>query len=191
MRKRIAGILAVLCLTFNASGYLFAHCDTMDGPVAMDSRKALETNNVNYVLKWVLKIDEKEILEAFTIASKVKNSGAEAKELAERFFIETVVRVHRNGEGVAYTGVKPSGTPVDEKILAADNAIKIGNLKPLENHIPADRLPKLKELFDKVILLKNFSVDNVEEGREYVEAYVKFFHYAEGEKLEHSHHESH
>lgn len=30
-----------------------AHCDTMDGPTVKDALKAMETDNVNYALKWV------------------------------------------------------------------------------------------------------------------------------------------
>ena len=36
--------------------------------------------------------------------------------------------------------------------------------------------------------LKDFDVNRVEEGREYIEAYVQFFKFAEGED---EHHESH
>lgn len=31
------------------------------------------------------------------------------------------------------------------------------------------------------MLLKNFDVNNIEVGREYVESYFHFFHFAEGE----------
>ena len=32
---------------------LFAHCDTMEGPVVTDAQKALGHNNINYVPKWI------------------------------------------------------------------------------------------------------------------------------------------
>jgi len=38
----------------------------------------------------------------------------------------------------------------------------------------------LHEKFEKVMKKKNFKKDNVEAGREYVEAYVIFIHYVEG-----------
>jgi len=37
------------------------------------------------------------------------------------------------------------------------------------------------------MLLKNFDVNNVLAGREYIEAYVQFFHFAEGEEEGHDH----
>jgi hypothetical protein len=163
-----------------------AHCDTMDGPVVKDAKKAIETNNVNYVLKWVRVEDEKEIKEAFNLAMKVRPLSQEARLLADKYFFETLVRVHRAGEGMAFTGVKPSGTPIDEKIKAADQSIESGNLAALEKMVPEDQHPELQRRFDRVESLKNFDVNNVKAGREYIEAYVQFFHFAEGETEAHA-----
>ena len=49
-----------------------------------------------------------------------------------------------------------------------------------------DILPELTRRFDKVMSLKNFDVNNVEAGREYIEAYVQFFKFAEGEEEAHA-----
>lgn len=164
----------------------FAHCDSKDGPVVAAANKALQENNVNYVLLWVQPADEKEIKEAFELSMKVRSLSPEAQTLADNYFYETLVRLHRSSEGIPYTGLKPSGTPIDEKILAADQSISMGNLSPLNDLVPEDKLPELKIRFDKVMSLKNYDVNDVQAGREYVEAYVNFFHYAEGED-EHKH----
>jgi hypothetical protein len=171
-----------LLLTINV---VFAHCDTMEGPVVKDAKIAIEKNNVNYVLKWVGAADEKEIREAFALVMKVRPLSADARLLADKYFFETLVRVHRAGEGMAFTGVKPSGTPIDEKILAADKSIESGNLSELEKMVPENQRPELRERFKRVNSLKNFDVNNVKAGREYIEAYVQFFHYAEGETEDH------
>jgi len=65
----------------------------------------------------------------------VRRLNSDAMILADKFFFETLVRLHRSGEGVPYTGVKPSGTPVDDKILAADKSIEAGNLSPLKDKV--------------------------------------------------------
>jgi len=117
---------------------------------------------------------------------KVRELSPEAKILADKYFFETLVRLHRSGEGLPYTGVKPSGTPVDDKILAADKSIELGNLSPLKDKISKEMLPELTERFEKVMALRNFDVNKVEAGREYVEAYVKFFKFAEGEEEGHN-----
>jgi hypothetical protein len=158
-----------------------AHCDTVDGPVIIDAKKAIETGNLNYVLKWVKQDSEKEITDIFELAMRVRKLDSEAKELSDRYFFENLVRIHREGEGAPFTGLKPSGTHIDEKVLAADKSIETGDLSPLESMVSDDKKNELSEKFDRVMKLKNFDVNDVDAGREYVEAYVAFFHLAEGE----------
>lgn len=186
-----SGRLAILTalLMIISTGVSLAHCDTMDGPVIKDANLALDGNNINYALKWVQEADEPELREAFALTMKVRKLGPDAQALADRYFFDTLVRLHRNGEGVGFTGVKPAGTPVDERILAADRAIEVGNLTPLAGKVPEEKKHELHVLFDKVMALKNFDVNDVKAGREYVAAYVSFFKFAEGE--EHAHAESH
>lgn len=184
--RAIFFIVPILMLKANVT---FAHCDTMDGPVVRDARLAFENNNVNYVLKWVGRQDEAEVQEAFALTMKVRKLGPDAQTLADRWFFETLVRLHRSGEGVPYTGVKPSGTPVDERILAADRSIDLGDLSPLKGLVAEEKLPELGERFKRVISLKDFNINDMEAGREYIEAYVQFFKFAEGE--EDGHNEAH
>jgi Family of unknown function (DUF6448) len=87
----------------------FGHCDTLDGPVIGLARKALEAGNVNLVLPWVRAEDERELRRAFEHALAVRKLGAEACELADTHFFETLVRIHRASEGAPYTGLKPAG----------------------------------------------------------------------------------
>ncbi|MFI3705934.1 DUF6448 family protein [Streptococcus parauberis] len=171
-----AAIMAIIPLSASA------HCDTMDGPTVVDGKKAMESNNVNYVMKWVAPEYQKEITDKFNLSMKVKDQSPEAKELAEQYFFSEVVRVHRAGEGAPFDGLKPSGTPIDEKVLAADKSIEVGNLSPLEGMTEKEKMPELKERFEKVMSLKDYDVNDLEAGREYIEAYVKFFKFAEGEE---------
>lgn len=173
----------ILLVAFLATNVSFAHCDTMDGPLVKDAIKAMDQNNINYVLKWVPAANEAEIKEAFKLVMKVRGLNSDAKELSEKYFFDTLVRIHRAAEGVPFTGVKPSGTPIDEKILAADKSLEIGNLTPLNGKIPEKDIPELTKRFQKAMSLKSFDVNNVEAGREYIEAYVQFFKFAEGEEV--------
>lgn len=165
-----------------------AHCDTMDGPAVKDAIRAMDTGNVNYVLKWVQPKYEAEVSRAFRMSMKVKDINADTKNLAEQYFFEILLRDHRAGEGVAFDGVKPHGWPVDERVKAADQSIALGNLEPLKGLVEPDKWPEMQKRFQKVMSLKDFDVNRVEEGREYIEAYVQFFKFAEGED---EHHESH
>jgi hypothetical protein len=146
----------------------------------------MENNNVNYVLKWIQPEYEDEITDKFNLSMKIKDLSPEAKEIAEQYFFGELVRIHRAGEDAPFTGLKPYGTPADEIVLAADQSIEVGNLTPLEGLIEEERMPELEERFENVMGLMDYDVNNVEAGRKYIEAYVKFFKFAEGEE-DHGH----
>jgi hypothetical protein len=176
----ITVITAMLVLVFfprKAS----AHCDTADGPTAADGMKALDTGNINFALKWIMPEYEHELRDIFEKTVKVRRLSKDAKELADMYFLETLVRLHRAGEGAPFEGLKPHGTPIDKKVAAADKSIEIGNLSPLRGLVTEEEMTKLRELFDKVMSVKDFDADDVQAGREYIEAYVRFFKFAEGE----------
>ena len=189
--KRRKGLITffIAALMIASTGALQAHCDTMDGPVIKDALLAISGNNVNYILKWVQPGDEPVLREAFALAMSVRGLGPEAKTVADRYLFDTLVRLHRNGEGVGFDGVKPTGTPVDARVLAADRSIETGNLSPLANMVPADRKHELHVRFDRVMALKNYDINDVVAGRKYVMAYVSFFKFAEGE--DDAHHAGH
>jgi hypothetical protein len=155
-----------------------AHCDTLDGPVVTAGRSALETGRLEPVLAWVQPGDEAEIRNAFASARAVRKSGKEARELADRWFFETLVRVHRAGEGAPFTGLKPAGTP-DPAVAAADRLVAKGEVKPLEELL----VHSVREgLHAHVARLKQERppADDVAAGRRWVAAYVPFVHWAEG-----------
>lgn len=155
-----------------------AHCDALDGPVVSAARQALDSGNVNLVLVWVQKGDEAEIRRVFQQASTVRKTGAEARNLADAYFFETLVRIHRAGEGAPYTGLKQAGTAAPP-VAAGDKAIATGQLQPLGKLI-ADRNEKgLHEHFERVMAQKTYAPSDVEAGRAYSRAYVEFVHYAE------------
>ena len=155
-----------------------AHCDTMDGPVVLDARTALEKKDVTAVLKWVNPEAEAEIKAAFAKTLAVRTKGTEARELADQFFFETLVRIHRAGEGAGYTGLKPAGS-VEPPVAAADKAIETGKLQPL-GKLVSDRMEKgLHAHFDEVMAKRKYDANDVAAGRAYSSAYVEFTHYAE------------
>ena len=176
---------AVLLKPLRAS----AHCDTMEGPTAQDGLRALDTGNLALALKWVTPAGEEELREVFERARAARDLGPAAREVADRWFVENLVRIHRAGEGAAFLGVQPYGAPVDERVRAADSAIASGDLAPLRGLVPADRWPELEHRFATVLERRDYDESDVDAGRAYIEAYVSFFKYAEGEDHEHGHHD--
>lgn len=168
-----------------------AHCDTAEGPAVKDGRKALETGNLNYALKWIPADGEAEMRDVFEKALKVRTLGAEAAELADRLFLETMVRIHRMGEGVGFTGIQPVGTQIDPVVKAADEAIALDSDADLLPMVPEERRAELDKRFRAALAIKDFDVDDVAAARRYIAAYVSFFKYAEGEDHEHHGQEGH
>lgn len=182
----LAGASAVLALMVPQPAR--AHCDTMDGPTVADGRRALESGNVNHALKWIGEPHEAELTKAFGLARRVRDLGDDARELADQYFLETLVRLHRAGEGAPYDGIKPAGTPIEEAVIAADRCVATGNMEPLEGMFSEAELRELRERFDRVLATKDFDVDDVAAGRRFIAAYVDFFHFAEGEEHGHGEH---
>jgi hypothetical protein len=104
----------------------FSHCDGLDGPVVASARLALQEGNVNRVLIWVRREDKKDTRQAFEEARAVRKLSSQAESLADRSFFETLVRIHRAGEGAPYTGLKAAGRDLGPAIPAADKAISSG-----------------------------------------------------------------
>lgn len=171
---------AALGVVAMRSSPAYAHCDGMDGPVVKSAQEALAKNDVNLVLIWVGKSDEPEIRRAFDRSVAVRTLGPQAKELAEMSFFETLVRLHRAGEGAAFTGLKPAGRDLGPAIPAADHALKSGHLDPLANLLVERVRVGLLDRFKRATAARSFPVNDVAAGREYVEAYVTFIHYVEG-----------
>jgi len=172
----VAGILFFLALLPSRAA---AHCDTMDGPVVKDAQAALARGDVTLVLRWVGAAKESEIREAFHSARAVRALGPEAQRLADRFFFETLVRIHREGEGAPYAGLKPAGIEIEPAIAASDKALETGSADALAAMVTAEAEHGIRERFARAAEARKHADESVERGREYVAAYVEFVHYAE------------
>lgn len=154
-----------------------AHCDTEKGPLIQEARAALQKGDPAPLLKWVRKEKEAEIKSAFTLALSVRTKGSDAMQLADRYFIETLVRIHRAGEGAPYTGIKDE--PVDPVIAMADKALDEGSadrmILQLGNHLEK----VIRGKFSRAVEAAKHKNDSIEAGREFVEAYVDYVHYVE------------
>ena len=163
-----------------------AHCDSYDGPVVVDAVKALETNNVNLVLKWIYQEQEQEIISLFNKTYNLRDGDKEIYQIVEKHFLETLVRLHRETEGAPFTGLKPAGT-TKGIVRLSDQAIENSDvdylLKRLNGHI--ERV--VREKYNLVSDLHKVKDESPEKGREYVKAYVDYTHTLEAihDVLEH------
>ncbi len=155
------------------------HCDGLDGPVVTLARKALEAGNVNPVLPWVRAEDEGEIRRAFGHALAVRKLGPDARELADTHFFETLVRIHRAGEGAAFTGLKPAGRDLGPAIPAADQALEGGSIDAVVKLLADAVRAGVHQRYHAAVSRRKFDANDVGAGRAYVEAYVPYIHYVE------------
>jgi len=154
-----------------------AHCDTLDGPVVSEAKVALDTGNVTPVLKWVRKDDEQEIKAIFQKVVAARKASPQAGEIADRYFFETLVRIHRAGEGAPYTGLQAG--PPEPVIAEADKALQTGSVEAMTRHLNAAAAAGIKKRFNETLERKKHAAESVDAGRDFVAAYVDFTHYVE------------
>jgi hypothetical protein len=178
MRPLLRSLTLSAVLTAALAPRAAAHCDALDGPVVRDARAALDSGRVDPALKWVAPEKEGEVREAFGEALAVRRAGDRARALADRFFLETLVRLHREGEGAPFTGLKPAGQ-IDPAIAAADAALASGALEPMLRRIVAEAERGVRERFARAQAAHARAERSVADGREAVAAYVDYVHHVE------------
>jgi hypothetical protein len=154
------------------------HCDTRDGPVVTAAKKALDTGNVNLILIWVPEEAEGEVRKAFDRAIRARKAGKDARGVADDWFFETVVRLHRAGEGAPYTGLRPAGLDEGPVVPRAEKAIAKGNPEEAISFILHVVEEDLQQRFKIAMEKARYDVNDVAAGRAYVEAYIGFVVYA-------------
>ena len=179
IKRFAAGSAMTIAMVLSSAMTARAHCDALDGPVVKAAQRALDTRDVNGVLIWVGPADEPEIRDAFAQALAVRSLNASAKALADRYFFETVVRVHRAGEGAAYTGLKPAGRDLGPAIPAVDRAIDAGSPAAVVELVTTAFQDRLQRQFAEVMEAKASRAGDVTAGRRFVKAYVEYIHYVE------------
>lgn len=181
----LVAVLGGLALLAISAAPAEAHCDAVDGPVATAAVRALDQRNVNLVLPYVAASGETEVTAAFEQALAVRATGADAQQLADRYFMETAVRVHRLGEHAPYTGLKPAGTDFGPAIPAADRAIERGDPKEVLALLAENLQHGIEERFHHVLHTGELpaqakSKAEVDKVRKRVAAELEFARYVEG-----------
>lgn len=168
-------LLAVAALLLATPRDAAAHCDTLDGPVILDARKAIEAKDITPILKWVKPKDEKAVRTAF---NKVLANKSKSPETVEHAFFSTLVKIHRAGEGAPFTGLKPAGA-VEPAVAEADKALANGSADALVKLITDEVAAGIKKRYEHAAATYKHKDESVAQGREFVEAYVAYTHYVE------------
>jgi hypothetical protein len=142
----------------------------MDGPVVLAAKRALEAHDPKIALPYVKAEGEPEVLGAFERTIAAHDGNPRVNELADLYFFETVVRVHRAGEGAPYTGLKPAGLGFGPVVPVAERAIESGLADELVEVLTNKVRDEILERFTKAMTLKAHADEGVAAAREYVEA---------------------
>jgi hypothetical protein len=146
------------------------HCDSMDGPVVLAAQRALAARDPGIVLPYVKAEGEPEVLRAFELTMAARDGNRAANDLADRYFFETVVRIHRAGEGAPFTGLKPAGLGFGQVVPVAEGAIDSGSPDDLVRLLTDKVRREILARFEKAMALKPRAADGVAAARAYVEA---------------------
>ena len=146
------------------------HCDSLDGPVVRAARQALDLQEVELVLPYVPETAEAELRDAFDLVVVARAEGPEAQEVADRYFFESAVRLHRAGEGAAFTGLKPAGLDVGPVIPVAERAIASGDPSELAALLSAAVDAEVGARLSEVLALAVHRGEGVADARQYVSA---------------------
>jgi hypothetical protein len=182
--KRFVNLIFAMASVFGIvwvvmQGTAFAYFDTIDGPVVIEAKAALKKGDVTPVLKWVKKTREGEIKAVFKKVLAARSKGPEAQEIADRYFFETLIRLHRAGEGAPFTGLKPAGK-IEPSVASADKTIETGSVDAFSKKIGQAAEEAIRERFARLMEAKTHKDESIEAGREYVESYVIYVHFIEG-----------
>jgi hypothetical protein len=142
----------------------------MDGPVVTAARQALDKEDMNLILPYVRGGAAAEVRSAFEKALRARKAGPAAREVADLYFFETVVRLHRAGEGASYTGLKPAGLDVGPVIPVAEKAIEAGSPDDLIRFLTDTLQHEVRHRFEHIRHLRGYSPEDVAKAREFVEA---------------------
>ncbi|MBP7675368.1 MAG: hypothetical protein KBB14_03525 [Thermoanaerobaculia bacterium] len=156
-----------------------AHCDSVEGPVVLDAKAALAKGDVAPVLKWISAAQEPAVREAFGRTLAVRKLGAEAREVADTAFFETLVRLHRETEGAAYTGLK-SGVKEPPFIGQLETALGTGSVDAFAKMVGDHAAARVREKFAVALEAKTKADASPADGRTYVAAYVDLMHTTKG-----------
>jgi len=155
------------------------HCDTLDGPVIQAAKKAINDVNVLHVLPWVPAEAEQEVRDAFEDVMHAREKGPDPCKIADRWFFETVVRLHLLGEGKPFTGLKPAGSGRSPALTIAEKAIETGDLKELIELLKESEEFGLERYFDRVKAMAGYDLRDVSAARKHVQAVLDFLHLAD------------
>jgi hypothetical protein len=99
-----------------------------------------------------------------------KQGNKEAIDIADLSFYGTVVRLHREGEGASYTGLKPAGLNWSPVLPKVEKAMEKGYPNELVEFLSGAVEEQVNDRLKRFMETKNYDDNDVAAAREHVEA---------------------
>lgn len=156
-------LLLALVIVLGYPAQARADCDIAQ-PVGAAAVDALRTGDLSLVAIWVKQPKEAALRAALQHALAVRRLGTNARTLADGYFCDTVIRLHRE----SYPGVRDR---VVEQTIAS------GDLDLVVERVLAKVQLSLRERARDIAARKPSRRGDIDGGRAYVERYTDFVEY--------------
>ncbi len=107
-----------------------------------------------------------------------EKAGKDAKEVADDWFFENTIRLHRAEKEHRTPGMKPAGLSEGPVVPRAEKAIETGDPKESIGFILKTVEDDLTHRFHHVMEKKKYDVNDVAAGREFIEAFIGWVVYS-------------
>jgi hypothetical protein len=148
-----------------------------NGPVIRAAKMAMETGNASYILIWLPKEAEntlKNLLERTYCENRTRKN---TQNHSIDWYFKSVNRLHSRYGWPDYPGMKFKETDEETIALMVERAFESGNFEEINSIIPLNHSGDARERFHKVMMKRNYSVDDIAAGRVYVSAFIAFIVY--------------
>jgi hypothetical protein len=146
-----------------------AERDLADEIVAQAARDALRTGDFTPIVIWVQKPQEQALHAAFRQTQAVRVLNREARELADEYFVDVAVRLHREAERDLFDG--PARRAATRALAEHDGEIVVD---VIVDRMRANLRARLRDVAQR----RDFARGDVAGGRAYVASYTAFLRYA-------------
>lgn len=153
------------------------HHNQLNAQVIKAAKMALDSGNVNYILIWVPEESEnklKNLLEKTCCESSTRDN---IQNRAVDWYFKTVNRLHYASGWTSCPGMKSESIDENPIVLKVERAIETGNINEIFGVIPDTPTGDVRRRFCDVMNKKNYNVNNIAAGRDYVSSFIDLIVY--------------
>jgi len=151
-----------------------SHMSFDNDPVMSAAKKALETGKAHYILIWIPEESENTLKNLLEKVCCTLNTQKDGNDHIVDWYFETIKRLHSGYYGSRNLNI-PTKTPEEKTIIfLVERACESGNFEVITTIIPDTPAGEMRQRFNDVMKKRNYTVENITDGRVYVSAFTDF-----------------